>query len=54
MALAKEYNIGLVDSYSAFKRLKLECDCLINYMSQSNHPNTNGHSIIANEIMRYF
>lgn len=52
--LSKKYNIGLADSYSRFKQLKADCDCIDDYMSQSNHPNAKGHSIIADEIMKYF
>jgi acyl-CoA thioesterase-1 len=52
--LAKKYNIGLADSYSIFKQLKADCDCIDDYMSQSNHPNAKGHSIIADEIIKYF
>jgi acyl-CoA thioesterase-1 len=52
-ALAKKYNIGLADSYSRFKEIKAECNCLDDYMSQSNHPNAKGHSIIAKEIMKW-
>jgi acyl-CoA thioesterase-1 len=52
--LSKKYSIGLVDGYSIFKQLKEDCDCINEYMSQVNHPNKKGHSIIANEIMKYF
>lgn len=51
--LAKKYNIGLVDSYSRFKEIKADCNCLDDYMSQINHPNAKGHSIIAKEIMKW-
>ncbi|AOW10007.1 SGNH/GDSL hydrolase family protein [Flavobacterium gilvum] len=53
-ALAKKYNIGLADSYSRFKKIKADCECLDDYMSQSNHPNALGHSIIAEEIIKWF
>ncbi len=52
--LAQKYNIGLADSYSSFKQIQVDCDCLSEYMSQSNHPNKKGHVVIAQEIMKYF
>jgi acyl-CoA thioesterase-1 len=52
--LSKKYHIGLADSYARFKQIKLECDCIADYMSQVNHPNKKGHSVVAEEIMKYF
>lgn len=52
--LSKKYNIGIADSYSRFKEIKENCDCIKDYMSQINHPNERGHSVITNEIMKYF
>lgn len=52
--LAEEYNIGLADSYSRFRQLNANCNCLGEYMSQINHPNEKGHLIIASEVIRYF
>ncbi len=52
--LAETYQIGLVDSYSIFKELNSSCDCLADYMSQSNHPNAAGHTLVASAIMKYF
>lgn len=52
--LSKKYNIGLADSYSRFKQINVDCDCINDYMSQVNHPNEKGHSVITNEILRYF
>jgi acyl-CoA thioesterase I len=52
--LSKKYNIGLADSYSIFKKIKADCDCVADYMSQINHPNEKGHLLIASEIMKYF
>jgi acyl-CoA thioesterase I len=52
--LSVKYNIGLADSYSIFKKIKTDCDCIADYMSQINHPNEKGHSLIAAEIMKYF
>lgn len=53
-ALATEHNIGLVDSYALFReKVKLVND-LADYMSQGNHPNGKGHSLVAAGIMKYF
>jgi len=52
--LSKKYNTGLADSYSVFRQLNIDCNCVENYMSQINHPNEKGHSLIASEIMKYF
>lgn len=52
--LAREYNIGLADSYARFKDLVDGGADLGKYMAQSNHPNMKGHAVIANEIMKYF
>jgi len=52
--LSKKYNTGLADSYSVFRQLKIDCNCVEDYMSQINHPNEKGHALIASEIMKYF
>lgn len=52
--LATEYKIGLVDSYACFKRKAEEGEQLKMYMSQNNHPNAFGHSVVANEILPWF
>ncbi len=52
--LAKKYEIGLVDSYAAFKQKINAGDSISHYMSQINHPNEKGHSLIAAEILQYF
>jgi len=54
VALAKEFNVGLIDSYSIFKQQVESGQALSLFMSQVNHPNKKGHQLIANEIMRYF
>lgn len=53
-AFAKKYNIGLADSYASFREKAVKGEDLNGYMSQSNHPNREGHTLIANEIMKYF
>lgn len=52
--LAAEYKIGLVDSYALFKDKAKKGDDLSIYMSQNNHPNALGHSLVANEILPWF
>jgi hypothetical protein len=52
--LAKENQVGLVDSYNAFEFLYANKRKLKKYMSQVNHPSEKGHELIANEIMNYF
>jgi acyl-CoA thioesterase-1 len=52
--LAKQYNIGLVDSYSLFKEKIAAGHNVTEYMSQVNHPNEMGHQLIADEIVKWF
>lgn len=52
--LAAEYHVGLVDSYKAFQRIVQSGKKLSDYMSQNNHINKKGHSIVAAEVMNYF
>lgn len=53
-ALSKQYGVGLVDSYEVFRQIAISGDSISNYMSQVNHPNEKGNSLIADEIMKYF
>jgi hypothetical protein len=52
--LAKVFGVGLVDSYEIFKQIAVAGDSISNYMSQVNHPNKKGHSLIAHELLKYF
>ena len=52
--LATEYKVGLVDSYLAFKTMKLSGTSLNGYMAQNNHVNALGHQVVANEIKKWF
>tara|TARA_R110002124_G_scaffold150051_1_gene316364 strand:- start:2826 stop:3569 length:744 start_codon:yes stop_codon:yes gene_type:complete len=52
-ALAKKYNVGLIDSYALFKKLA-EKQPLVGYMSQNNHINQKGHQFVADAIFEYF
>lgn len=52
--IAKENQVGLVDSYKAFRFLYSDKEKLAKYMAQVNHPNEFGHELIANEIIKWF
>ena len=52
--LAKENQVGLVDSYHAFDSLYHDKEKLSLYMSQVNHPNELGNELISNEIIKWF
>ena len=52
--LAKENGVGLVDSYALFKEKLITGDSIPKFMSQVNHPNAEGHKLIADEIYTYF
>jgi lysophospholipase L1-like esterase len=54
ISLAKKYNIGLSDSYGAFRDLARSGEDLKSYMAQSNHPNELGHEVITNELIKWF
>jgi hypothetical protein len=43
-----------VDSYTLFQEKALSGDSISKYMSQVNHPNKEGHKLIADEILTYF
>ncbi|NBB19648.1 SGNH/GDSL hydrolase family protein [Runella sp. CRIBMP] len=52
--IAKEHNLGLVDSYAFFQKKIQTGEIISYYMSQVNHPNEKGHQLIADGIMTYF
>lgn len=52
--LSKYFNVGLIDTYAIFKNKTKQGVALVDLMSQVNHPNANGHHLIADEIMKYF
>lgn len=52
--MAKEHNLGLVDSYAFFQKKIQSGEIISSYMSQVNHPNEKGHQLIADGIMTYF
>ncbi|GAB3654609.1 SGNH/GDSL hydrolase family protein [Echinicola sediminis] len=51
--LAKEYNVGLVDSYKLFRDFARDNDLRM-YMAQNNHINTMGHQLVADKIYEFF
>ena len=52
--LAREYDVGLVDSLAVFEKYQNEQGSLTDLMSWSNHPNAMGHEIVARELLRWF
>ncbi|GAB5553164.1 MAG: SGNH/GDSL hydrolase family protein [Saprospiraceae bacterium] len=50
--LGQEFHIPVVDVYQQFKTLKESGSDLSNFMSQGNHPNELGHTIILLEIVK--
>ncbi|MDF7817165.1 SGNH/GDSL hydrolase family protein [Runella sp. MFBS21] len=51
--LAAKYEIGLADPYLPFQNIVRQGD-LKAYMSHVNHPNKQGHEVIAKEIFKWF
>ena len=52
--LAAGYGVGLVDSLAAFGRHQQQSVDLTNLLAWRNHPNRDGHEIVAREILRWF
>lgn len=52
--LAKEYHVGLVDSLDAFTAKTQSGTLLSALMSQVNHPNRQGHELVATGLMNLF
>lgn len=50
--LGQEFHIPVVDVYQQFKMLQESGSDLSNFMSQGNHPNELGHTIILLEIVK--
>jgi lysophospholipase L1-like esterase len=51
--LAAEYEVGLADSFAAFRAYQERGD-LSDVLSWVNHPNRRGHEIVARELLRWF
>jgi acyl-CoA thioesterase-1 len=52
--LASIYQTGLADSYQVFDAKRQQGDTLSRYMAQGNHPNEAGHSLIVDELIKWF
>ena len=52
--LADAHGVGLADSYGLFKKQVQHGENVADFMSQVNHPNTQGHALIADELMTFF
>jgi acyl-CoA thioesterase I len=52
--LATEYHLGLADSHAAFHRYIDTGGYLLDLLSHVNHPNSFGHRLVAQEILKYF
>ncbi|HZK69951.1 MAG TPA: SGNH/GDSL hydrolase family protein [Clostridia bacterium] len=52
--LAENYNIGLSDSFNAFKYYIENGGDLVDLLSHGNHPNRKGHELITRELAKWF
>jgi len=52
--LAQEYHVGLADSLAAFQKFVHNSGKLSNLMAQVNHPNRQGHELVAAELLNWF
>ena len=53
-ALAAEYHLGLVDSLQGFRGAMAQGTELKSLMSQSNHPNRQGHDLVVAALIHWF
>lgn len=52
--LAAEYQVGLADSFEAFRRRVARPQDLVGLLSHVNHPSEAGHRLIADELGAFF
>jgi len=52
--LARQYNVALADSLAAFKAYLANGGRLKDLMAQVNHPNRQGHDLVAAELLQWF
>jgi acyl-CoA thioesterase-1 len=52
--LAAEYHVALVDSLAVFKAEIARGQALESLMAQPNHPNAQGHALVAEELAKWF
>jgi len=53
-SLAREYRVGLADSFAATKSALARGTPLADLMSQVNHPNRRGHDLVVEELLQWF
>lgn len=52
--LAREFGVGLVDSFTVFGQKVADGVKLADLMSSRNHPNGAGHALVAAELIKWF
>ncbi len=52
--LAEEYGVGLADSLTAFEAHQQREGTLTDVLSWGNHPNREGHALVAQQLVRWF
>jgi acyl-CoA thioesterase I len=52
--LAKEYGVGLADSWAAFEQYLQNGGHVLDLLSHINHPNRLGHQLVTRELLRWF
>jgi len=52
--LAQEYHVGVADSLAAFQKFVQQGGKLSDLMAQVNHPNRQGHELVAAELLNWF
>jgi acyl-CoA thioesterase I len=53
-ALAREYQVGLVDSFEAYHQYLKDGGKVDDLLTQYNHPNRKGHDLVAAELLTWF
>jgi len=52
--LAEQYGVGLADTFKLYQEKVKEPGDLVSLLSSCNHPNAEGHKLIADELGKYF
>ena len=52
--LAREYQVGLVDSLAQFQEVVRSGGKLSDFMAQGNHPNRKGHELVTRKLLKWF
>lgn len=52
--LARQYDVGLVDSLAAFKAYIKTGGLLTDLMAEGPHPNRKGHDLVVQELLKWF